>query len=84
MSRIENWTTSQGDIDEALQLQAMRKEAGITRPQLARLLELSDVTYMDYERAHARVPPQTMQKIREILDGVKAGKIKPPIVSGEE
>jgi len=84
MSRIENWVIDRDDINKALELQAMRKEAGITRPQLARLLELNDAQYMDYERGHARVSPQLMQRIKEILDKVKSGKIRPPIVWGEE
>jgi len=84
MTPIENWKMSRQEIDKALELQQMRKEAGITRPQMAKLLELRPEGYLEYERGHERIPPQTMDRIKQILDGVKSGKIKPPIVWGEE
>jgi DNA-binding XRE family transcriptional regulator len=61
MPRNGDYTLTREDIDEALALQAMRKEAGINRPQLADLLGISPVQYMDYERAHCRIPLQTLE-----------------------
>jgi len=84
MARIENWTMSREEIDNALRLQAMIKDAGISWPQLDMLLEVREGTVHEWCRAHDRVPRGTMEKITEILDGVKQGKIKPPIVQGEK
>jgi hypothetical protein len=81
---IENWVMSHEDIDKALELQRQIKDAGLTWPQLDVLLEMKRGTTNEWCRGHERVPNQLMQRIREILDGVKTGKIKPPIVYGEK
>ncbi|OGO04602.1 MAG: hypothetical protein A2Y60_01850 [Chloroflexi bacterium RBG_13_54_9] len=77
---IENWVMSREDVAKALELQRQIKEAGLTWPQLDILLQMKRGTVADWCRAHERVPAPIMQRITEILDGVKAGKIKPPIV----
>lgn len=84
MERIENWTMSREEIQGALQLQAMIKDAGVSWPQLDMLLEVRKGTVHEWCRGHARVPQDTMEKIKLILEKVKAGKIKPPIVREEE
>ena len=81
---IENWTISREEIDKALELQRLIKEAGLSWPQVDRLLGMREGTIHEYCRGHVRVQPQVMSQIREILDEVKAGKVKPPIVWGEE
>jgi hypothetical protein len=80
---IENWTMSHEDIDKALELQTQIKEAGLNWPQLDLLLEMKRGTVEQWCRAHQRVPGPLKERIREILDGVKTGKITPPIVNKE-
>jgi len=77
MGHIENWTMDREDIEKALKLQEMRKEAGINRPQMAELLGMDHVNYMDYERAHVPIPPTMLRLIEEVLEKVKSGKLKP-------
>ena len=84
MARIENWKMSKDEIQDALQLQAIIKDAGISWPQLDMLLEVREGTVHEWCRGHSQVPRGTMERIKEILDGVKQGKIKPPIVRGED
>ena len=77
---IENWTISREEIDKALELQRLIKEAGLSWPQVDILLDMKEGTVHEYCRGHARVQPQIMSRIKEILEKVKAGKIKPPIL----
>jgi hypothetical protein len=77
---VENWRTTKDDITAAVALQAMIREAEITWAQVDVLLGVPRGRVGEYCRGHESVPPPRMQKIKEILDGVKTGKIKAPIV----
>lgn len=81
---IENWTVSEKEKNEALELQGMIKDAGLSWPQLDMLLELKRGVVAEWCRAHSVVPAGMMERIKEILEKVKVGKIKPPVVSSDD
>lgn len=84
MPRIEEWKMSKAEIAEALELQRQIREAGLSWPQVDMLLERPRGTVQEWCRGHARVPGQFQQQIKEILDKVKDGKLKPPVVWEEK
>jgi len=80
---IEPWIISSECRDAALQLQKDRKEAGLSRSQMAALLDMEFNNYNDYERGEAMPSPAIMAQIRDILGKVKAGLLAIPNLNRE-
>jgi len=81
--KIEPLRMNQEGIEKALELQRMRREAGLTHGQLAHLLGIDRVQYMDFERAEEQPSPAIMAQIRDILEKVKAGTLEVPNLNRE-
>jgi transcriptional regulator with XRE-family HTH domain len=81
--QIEPWIMDGRYMQIALELQAKRKAAGLSRSQMAALLGMKCVLYTDYERAQTTIPPKIMAQIDEILGKVKAGLLAIPIFNKE-
>jgi transcriptional regulator with XRE-family HTH domain len=81
---IEPWLMNSEYRDAALQLQKDRKEAGLSRSQMATLLDMEAMNYQDFERGEAMPSPAIMAQIRDILEKVRAGTLEVPNLNREE
>ncbi len=61
----------------ALELIELRRAAGLSHGQLAELLGLSRVNYMDYERAQVPITSDFRARVKDVLAQVKKGALKP-------
>ena len=82
-SRIEPWKLSNQHLDKALELQGLRRAAGLTEGELGHLLNMERAAYMDYERGQAIVSPAIMARIQDILTKVASGEIEKPNLNCE-
>ena len=77
---IENWTMSRDEVNKALELQQVIKDAGLSWPQVDILLDMKEGTVHEWCRAHNVMPHGMLERIKEVLDKVKAGKLREPIL----